>query len=460
MLLRKFFSMPRKPEDLFPWLLRWLVSTLGIGYVLGALAVLVASVSLFAFLIGDFQGGGSGTVNPGGVTLSVKTKAKEQRLLAHEQTVANAWESGLSPSQIAQVVSSQMDLPGVVLLAIGKLENNLSPPDARLYAPYLMPTFTWQTFTLTTKTYERKRTKSKTKGNHHKNQCTVSMHTQSVTKLMSANTWDGTLHITYQFVTTGQSGCPSSGQRVVSQTLRETSVQRVYTWQRVWALLRAIPARMGLKKHAVIKDTATNRQFLAGLIATQDSALGDPTVQQMVDQLLFGGSTPLTLGSPSGLASGSVVQTVLRWKSDILMVAKRYHIPPALVAGVMAQESGGHEHASGGSVLTSSAGALGLMQVEPTTAVGMYVSGRYIGANAIADLSSGPLNLQIGAKYLAELYHLFGDNRVDAESAYNAGPGAEEQALAQGVTVVQDAQTIAYVAAIEGEWMPALSPSI
>jgi len=147
---------------------------------------------------------------------------------------------------------------------------------------------------------------------------------------------------------------------------------------------------------------------------------------------------------------------VLRWKDYILAYASKYQVPPVLVAGVMSQESSGNEYDANGQVLISSAGALGLMQVMPGTAAGMYINGSPIGTNAFADLANPTTNIQIGTKYLAELYHEFGNSTIRAESAYNAGPGGEQQALATGNEVAQNSQTIEYVSNIEGKWIPAL----
>jgi soluble lytic murein transglycosylase-like protein len=125
---------------------------------------------------------------------------------------------------------------------------------------------------------------------------------------------------------------------------------------------------------------------------------------------------------------------------------------------VMAQESGGREH-QGIGVLTSVTGAMGLMQVEPSTAAGLVVHGVQVGNQAVAYLSNAGSNLLLGSLYLSELYHQFGGNVEETLSAYNAGGGAEEEALAQGYTVAQNSQTMDYVSVIVGRWIPALQTS-
>ncbi|HNW93850.1 MAG TPA: transglycosylase SLT domain-containing protein, partial [bacterium] len=52
--------------------------------------------------------------------------------------------------------------------------------------------------------------------------------------------------------------------------------------------------------------------------------------------------------------------------------ALRHSVDPALVGAVIRQESGG-QHLRGGRVLTSPAGARGVMQLMPGTAAGLGV---------------------------------------------------------------------------------------
>ncbi len=93
--------------------------------------------------------------------------------------------------------------------------------------------------------------------------------------------------------------------------------------------------------------------------------------------------------------------------SVILREAKKNDLAPELVAAVIKQESKFQPHAR------SSAGAMGLMQLEPRT-------GRRMGARNLLDPAQ---NIAAGAKYLRDLSDEFGGNEKKVIAAYNAGEG-------------------------------------
>jgi soluble lytic murein transglycosylase-like protein len=72
-------------------------------------------------------------------------------------------------------------------------------------------------------------------------------------------------------------------------------------------------------------------------------------------------------------------------------------------------------------------GAVGLMQVMPTTATryGVHASR---GATVTARLKDPDLNIHTGARYLSDLLRLFGGQTELALAAYNAGEGAVARA--------------------------------
>jgi len=436
----------------------WTAGTIGCGTIGIGLVVLLAVFVVFTFFYGLFTTtGGTIRVGPGEQMVGSASLVRANQAL--RDTYVKAADAvalaGLNASQRAQVESQQVDLPASVLLALGKVETDYHPTDAQVFASRLAPVYSWdRLYDLTCVT----RSVHVGRGAGYRGGSWSIRRTLTrtpVEELATANTWDGTLLDTYRPQVSGRRGIPANGQvEAWHRTWVLASSVRRYSWTRVWSLLRAIPSTTGTHKVVLRKDRA-NREFLATLIAAQDSALADPYVQQQA-QVLFGGAVgSLHLPGPVGVASGSAVQNVLRWESDIRLLARRDHVPAVLIAGVMAQESGGHEHDGFGGVLTSGAGAMGLMQVEPTTAAGMVGSMSV----ALADLSNGPTNLALGAQYLAELYHAFGNRPVAALAAYNAGPGAEEVALANGGTVPPYTQTLEYVATIQGEWVPAFSPT-
>jgi soluble lytic murein transglycosylase-like protein len=94
--------------------------------------------------------------------------------------------------------------------------------------------------------------------------------------------------------------------------------------------------------------------------------------------------------------------------AQITAAAKKYGIDPALLAGLVKQESGFKADAG------SPAGARGLTQLMPSTAVGLGVT------NVLDPVQS----LEGGAKYLRAQLDAFGGDVTRALAAYNAGPGA------------------------------------
>lgn len=92
--------------------------------------------------------------------------------------------------------------------------------------------------------------------------------------------------------------------------------------------------------------------------------------------------------------------------------AARYGLDPAILHGLIQQESGFNPSS------TSSAGAEGLTQLMPGTASSMGVSNPLNPAESIDG----------GARYLAGLMREFNGNTEEALAAYNAGPGAVHSA--------------------------------
>lgn len=112
------------------------------------------------------------------------------------------------------------------------------------------------------------------------------------------------------------------------------------------------------------------------------------------------------------------------WAALVDEAARRFGIPPEWVHGVMQVESGGRTTMNGRPI-TSSAGAMGLMQVMPATFA--QLTARY-------GLGSDPhdprANIHAGAAYLREMYDRFGAAYFLA--AYNAGPARVDQHLRTG----------------------------
>lgn len=117
------------------------------------------------------------------------------------------------------------------------------------------------------------------------------------------------------------------------------------------------------------------------------------------------GVAPTPADAPTAPATGSSTSP---YDAQITQAASRYGIDPALLHGLIQQESGFDPNAH------SSSGALGLTQLMPGTASSMGIS------NPLDPLQS----IEGGARYLSEMLSRFGGNTADALAAYNAGPGA------------------------------------
>ncbi len=121
------------------------------------------------------------------------------------------------------------------------------------------------------------------------------------------------------------------------------------------------------------------------------------------------------------------------WGPYIREAAARYRVPERWVRAVMQQESGGEQQA------TSPVGAMGLMQVMPTTYDQLRVR------HQLGDDPYDPHNnILAGTAYIREMYDRFGAPGFLA--AYNAGPDRVDSFLA-GRAVLPD-ETVNYLAAI------------
>ena len=125
------------------------------------------------------------------------------------------------------------------------------------------------------------------------------------------------------------------------------------------------------------------------------------------------------------------------WGPYIRRAAARHQVPERWVREVMRQESGGRQHQADGTLTTSSAGAMGLMQVMP---------GTYHELRQRYGLGDDPYlpedNILAGAAYIREMYDRFGSPAFLA--AYNAGPARLSAHLA-GDAVLAD-ETVNYLA--------------
>ena len=127
--------------------------------------------------------------------------------------------------------------------------------------------------------------------------------------------------------------------------------------------------------------------------------------QDQLQQASAAGSTTATAATPS---SGPVDG---QYSDLINAAAQKYGIDPALLKGLIRQESNFNPNARSG------AGAAGLCQLMPGTAASLGCTNPLDPAQAI----------DAGAKYLSQQLKAFGGDPRKALAAYNAGPGAVQR---------------------------------
>ncbi len=127
------------------------------------------------------------------------------------------------------------------------------------------------------------------------------------------------------------------------------------------------------------------------------------------------------------------------WSPYLREAANRFQVPERWIREVMEQESGGRLYDDDGSLITSPAGAMGLMQVMPQTYD--LLQQRY-------QLDGDPYeprnNIMAGTAYIREMYDRYGVPGFLA--AYNAGPDRLDAYLTNGTPLPDE--TVNYVASI------------
>lgn len=145
--------------------------------------------------------------------------------------------------------------------------------------------------------------------------------------------------------------------------------------------------------------------------------------------------------------------------------ARAKHLDPALIAAVIDAESKFNDNSG-----SSSAGAIGLMQLLPDTA--RFIATRSGGTRfSTADLATPQVNIAYGSFYLRYLLDRYGGSAVLAVAAYNGGEANVDRWLVQasrrGHTFAVDqipfSETRAYVSKVlrlRGEYRASYSSDL
>ena len=126
----------------------------------------------------------------------------------------------------------------------------------------------------------------------------------------------------------------------------------------------------------------------------------------------------------------------LHYDAIVVGHARNYNLDPALLAAVIYRESKFDPNAK------SKSGAIGLMQLLPSTAKGIAL---HTGGTKfrVEDLYDPEINVRYGAFYLRRLLRKYGDERL-ALAAYNAGQANVDEWVAAGGRI-EFAETREYV---------------
>jgi soluble lytic murein transglycosylase-like protein len=181
------------------------------------------------------------------------------------------------------------------------------------------------------------------------------------------------------------------------------------------AALNAASTSPGAGGQSEVPAQTTGAQTAGQTPATATAAAYAPTTAATAAYMSPTAATaaymsPTAASLPAGAvpAAGAESTGSSPYDAAIAQAAARYGIEPALLHGLIQQESGFDPNAH------SSSGALGLTQLMPGTASSLGVS----------DPLDPTQSIEGGARYLSEMLARFGGNTADALAAYNAGPGA------------------------------------
>ena len=164
---------------------------------------------------------------------------------------------------------------------------------------------------------------------------------------------------------------------------------------------------------AVLGPVSPLPPLIRGAVPPPQGATSSTFATQLATATTATAASATTATATAGLAVTGVSELPadVPFGAEITAAAKKHGIDPALLAGLVKQESGFNPNAG------SPAGARGLTQLMPATAAGLGVT------NVLDPIQ----NLDGGAKYLRQQLDAFGGDVTRALAAYNAGPGAVQR---------------------------------
>ena len=151
-------------------------------------------------------------------------------------------------------------------------------------------------------------------------------------------------------------------------------------------------------------------QQIQGMVEAAHEAATGRALSGALASSPSGSTTSFASALQAATATGGV-EGGQQYDALIEQASARYGLDPALLHGLIEQESGFNPGAQSG------AGATGLTQLMPGTASSM----------GVADPLDPAESIEGGARYLSQLMGEFQGNTADALAAYNAGPGAVRQ---------------------------------
>ncbi|WP_162844072.1 transglycosylase SLT domain-containing protein [Sinobacterium caligoides] len=198
------------------------------------------------------------------------------------------------------------------------------------------------------------------------------------------------------------------------------------------ASVKATPAFQRIEELLAIgyNKTASKewRYLLANISAKQQPALGQLAIKR------GWGNYAIRQAAQQQQLNNLGLRAPLAFEQTMRQAAKKRKIDPSWAFSIARQES------LFNSSVHSSAGAIGLMQLMPSTAKDVAKDYRIPFRNR-RDLEKPEVNIALGTSYLAQLQERFKGNRVYATAAYNAGPNRVSQWLKQRPNLDDDVWT-------------------